>query len=295
MKCPYCKEEIERNSTECSVCGEKISKLYSYMDYLKEIFSTDKAKKIIKKSAITVSILVAIIVIVFLVLSIIRHTMDEIESNKFTDKGYRSIINNENYTRAAWAHADIGEQYDKILPLFTDISTQEQDLLKFFKKSKSKENNVKLFTIFINNVDKYREDTEFIYNNANKTFDSLGIKTAEPVTISNKNKPIAVITPVIKSFYLLLDNSNGNNYVWFKYNYKYMLDTYAPYLTDDWKDYFAYQYESNKEFKGLDWDNPKSRPILRKWAKKWGDFIKKYPNFIYADEFAEYVYELNSY
>lgn len=76
---------------------------------------------------------------------------------------------------------------------------------------------------------------------------------------------------------------------------KYMLETYAPYLSDDWREYFRLQHESESAFKNLDWDNPKNRPTLRAWGKKWGDFLDKYPNFIYASEFGEYVYELNSY
>ena len=140
------------------------------------------------------------------IVGVVRYTINEVKSNKFTDKGYRSIVNNENYTHAAWAHADIGEQFDRILPLFEDISTQEQDLLKFFKKSKSKEDNVKLFTIFINKVDKYREDIEFIYNNAHKTFDQLNIKISEPMK-SKQYKHIAIVQPAIKCFYLITENT----------------------------------------------------------------------------------------
>ncbi len=294
MKCPYCKEEIERFAAKCNVCGEKIAKVHGCIDYLKEVVSSSTTKRMLKKTSIILTAIIAVIILALAMVKTVSYAMSEIENNKLTDNGYKSVVRSDNYTYASHSDADLSELTDRIATLFKDVATEEKDLMEFFKKSKSKEDNVKLFTIFINNVDKYREDTELIYNNASKTFDDLGIKISEPVK-SNQFKHIAIVKPAIKCFYLITENTEADGYVFFRYDYKYMLETYAPYLSDDWREYFRLQHESESAFKNLDWDNPKNRPTLRAWGKKWGDFLDKYPNFIYASEFGEYVYELNSY
>lgn len=294
MKCPYCKEPVERFKTECNACGEKISIIYSWVDYLKEAVNNEATKKIFKKALIIAAIIIIAAALLAGIIRAISFTANEFKSNKLTDNGYKSIVRSDNYTYVSHLHADLSELTDKIMPLVKNVSAQEKDLMKFFKKSKSKEDNTKLFNIFIINVDKYMEDAELVYNNSSATFEKLGIKTSEPVT-GKSSKPIAITSPKIKCFYLLSKNNDDFTYVDFTYDHKYMLETYAPYLTDEWKDYFTLQVESESTFENLDWENPKNRPLLRKWAKKWSAFLDKYPNFIYADEFSEYVYELNSY
>ena len=291
MKCPYCKEEIERFSQTCNVCGEHIPKIFGIFDNLKEIISKPDTKKIIKKGVMIISVTVTVIVLIVAIIWAVRYTMDVIDSNKFTDNGYKSVVRSDNYTYVSHLHTDLSQMTDKIVPLLEDIATEEKDLMTFFKKSKSTENNVKLFTIFMTNVDKFKEDAELIYNNSSATFDSLGITTSETI-VSNQNKPVAIIKPAIHSFYLITENSD---YVFFRYDYEYMLKTYAPYLSDDWKEFFTLIIEDNKAFKGVDYEDPKYSTLAKTWSKKWWAFVDKYPKFMYASEFSEYAYELNSY
>ena len=122
-----------------------------------------------------ISVTVTVIVLIVAIIWAVRYTMDVIDSNKFTDNGYKSVVRSDNYTYVSHLHTDLSQMTDKIVPLLEDLATEEKDLMTFFKKSKSTENNVKLFTIFMTNVDKFKEDAELIYNNSSATFDSLGI------------------------------------------------------------------------------------------------------------------------
>ena len=220
--------------------------------------------------------------------------MNEIESNKFTENGYKSVIRHDDYTYASRYNTDFELMTDKIVELLNDISKEETDLMTFFKRSKSKEDNAKLFSIFMTNCDKFKDDAEMIYNNSKTSFENLGIQISEPIK-SKQYKPIAILKPAIKSFYFMTEDTQSEGYVFFKYDYKYMLETYAPYLTDDWKEYFALQLETEKAFFKVDYESPDYAKIARVIGKKWLQFIEKYPNNMYSDEMGEYAYELSGY
>lgn len=282
--CPYCGGVIKKVAIKCKHCKALLNK-----EAKKPIVNNAMGKRILK--VIAIFALVAVMVVG--VKGIVSYAMSEIESNKLTDNGYKSIVRSDDYKYVSHYDEDLSELTYMIPILLNKIAEQEKDLMKFFKKSTSKEDNVKLFNIFMTNVDKYKQDVQLIHQSSSTSFESLGIITSEPI-LTDKLYKIAITNPAIKSFYLLTDNRD-NIIGFFDYDYKYMLETYAPYLSDDWKEYFALELESKPIFRNLDWDNPKNIPILRAWGKKWGAFVDKYPNFIYASEYGEYAYELNSY
>lgn len=106
MKCPYCNEEIDANINVCPVCGEKLPKVYNYINV-----SFEHCKKLITNKKFIISIIV-IATIVFLSSTItsVTHSMNNpdvnaefvtdedtgeafFSDNEISDMGYSGYVN----------------------------------------------------------------------------------------------------------------------------------------------------------------------------------------------------------
>ena len=252
MKCPYCNEEIEYFSKVCSVCGEHIAPIYSIVYLLKE-----KSTDIIKWLKIGAA---SIIAFVLLITGVI-YTVKMISENRLTDNGYRSI---------QLTYTPEGSLHDA----FSAVAQQEQDLIKFLVKSKNPKDNSRLFGIFMDNLEKA---SQYFFDNYSydKSLSEQGLITATKITDANPN-PVKITDPELNVFKvaylgaigLIIDN-------------EYIIKSYCQYLTADWKEYFSL---SKQEFKDLETAHYNDDGIsminaYSKWAKKWNEFLNKYPNF----------------
>ena len=77
MKCPYCKEDIERFSDTCNFCGEKVPQIYSHIDVILEYFN----KLLKNKKFIIASLVIVIVVFLFFILSAIIHSIKNPSTN----------------------------------------------------------------------------------------------------------------------------------------------------------------------------------------------------------------------
>ena len=210
MKCPYCKEEIERFSKVCNVCGEHIAPIYSILDLLKE-----KSPNIIKWFKISA---VSIIAFVLLITGII-FTVKIISENRLTDNGYKSI---------QLTYTPEGSLHDA----FSVISQQEQDLIKFLTKSKNPEDNSRLFGIFMDNLEKARQ---YFFDNYNydKSLSEQGLITTTKISGANQNL-VKITSPDLNVF-----KAGKRGAIGLMIDYDYIITTFCPYLTEDWKEYLG--------------------------------------------------------
>lgn len=264
MKCPHCHEEVEKNSIICSVCGEKIPTIYSIFDSIKT-----QLPKIRKIFTICMLSILFVICIFFLVNFMIK----TIDSNKLTDTGYKSI---------ELSYTPVGSFYD----VLSSLGQQEQDLITFFKKSKKEQDNSKLFAIFMDNVNKTRQ---YFTDNFNyeKSLSEQGIITATKITDANPN-PIRITSPTINILKVCFRGAVG-----LMIDYDYVLKTYTPYLTDDWKEYFelSKQLDNDLQVANYNDDGISFVRTYSKWANKWKEFTKKYPDFHMNGDIYEMIQE----
>lgn len=252
MKCPYCKEEIERFSKVCNVCGEHIAPIYSILDLLKE-----KSPNIIKWFKISA---VSIIAFVLLITGII-FTVKIISENRLTDNGYKSI---------QLTYTPEGSLHDA----FSVISQQEQDLIKFLTKSKNPEDNSRLFGIFMDNLEKARQ---YFFDNYNydKSLSEQGLITTTKISGANQNL-VKITSPDLNVF-----KAGKRGAIGLMIDYDYIITTFCPYLTEDWKEYFNLSKQLDKDLAVAHYNDDGISMIqaYAKWAKKWKEFTNKYPNF----------------
>ncbi len=268
MKCPFCKEEIERNTDVCPICGENIPKIFQCIDYAKNILQCSKAKKIYKVGIIA-------LISLFLINSLIGFTMSILSANTLTDKGYKSI--------STEIQSDCS-----LIDMVNSISTQEKDLMYFFKKSKNKEDNAKLFKIFLDNMFVYQDKFNNMKNTMND-FERYGIEVFQEPNPSTYfyNEVIKIKNPEINVF-IAFYNGQGIGF-----NYKYMHEKYSSYLTDDFKDYLKILFEEKKKLYIAEGDDIDK--TFHNVANEWTLFLEKYPNFCLKEKVKKDIKEYSDF
>lgn len=264
MKCPYCNEDIERFSSVCNVCGEHIAPFYSVLDILKE--KSPLIKKWFKIGTVS-------IVTLFILITGSLFAVGTVMENKLTDNGYKSI---------QLAYTPKGSLHD----VFSVVEQQEQDLMKFFEKSKNTEDNSKLFAIFMDDISKARQ---YFFDNFSyeKSLSEQGLITATKITDANPN-PVRITSPAINVFKVGYRGAIG-----LMIDDDYIIQTYCPYLTEDWKEYFNLSKQLDKDLQTAHYydDGISMIRAYSKWAKKWKEFVKKYPDFYMNGDIQETIQE----
>ena len=249
MKCPYCGEEIKNNLPICPNCNENL------------VNNKQEKTFTVKQLLTSVSlIIVGILIVAFA----IAYITDMTKSRYLSQKGYKSIT--VEYTTKR-----------NMREIFNGLAQAEKDLMDFFTHSKSKENNSKLFGIFMNNVMSYCSNAWDLETSGNSLSDQLkqnGVIISEK--ISDAMSPAEILKPKVNIVYF--DFRGTASLV---LNNNYIIKNYSQYLTNDWNTYIEYKAECYDDFGRAYYndDIETYMKVWKKWHKKWGEFLNQYPDF----------------
>lgn len=184
-----------------------------------------------------------------------------IEAPKLSANGYRTIT------------TDIKSDLN-LYDILATVSNQEKDLMFFFKKNEKKEDNIKLFEIFVDNLFTYRDMFLSKYNSGSGNLGTFGIRTDKDIYDTGMDS-VKILDPKVDSLEFSYIGAFGVGL-----NYEYMLKTYSPYLNAEWKDYFSISLEESRALRKAEYmDDGSIVEVYNNSAQKWAAFLKKHPNF----------------
>lgn len=242
----------------CPYCGEVIKKVAIKCKHCKTLLNDDNKHHInIKKTLLSPKLRSIILLSILLLFGIFWFLHD----NELINKGYKSIS------------VDIKSDLSASEILNT-IAIQERDLSEFVRKHKNKEANSRLFGIFMDNMLAYQDE----FNNAASTIEELeecGIITKQDANPEKYfyDEVIKVTNPKINVFVLFYNGAGMG------VNDKYMYDTYAPYLNQEWSEYLLLCLKKKKALYNAGYDGYKMNKVFNDYGEKLTVFINKYPNF----------------
>ena len=246
----------------CPYCGEIIKKVAIKCKHCKTFLDDDNKDNInIKKNLLSPKLSIIILISILLLFGILGFFIKTINDNVLINNGYKSIS------------VDIKSDLSPSEILNT-IAIQEEDLSDFLRKHKNKDTNSRLFGIFIDNMLAYQDR----FNNAGSNVEELeeyGIITQQDTNPENYfyDEVIKVVSPKINVFVLFYNGAGMG------INNKYMYDTYAPYLNQEWSEYLSLCLEEKKALYNAGYDGYEMSRVFNNYGKKLAVFIDKYPNF----------------
>lgn len=252
--CPYCGGVIKKVAIKCKHCKALLEDNNHHNVNIKRTVPSTKLKKICKISII-------ILLSVLLTLSIVGFAINTLKDNNLTNKGYKSI--------SVEIETDLNPA-----EIINAIATQEDDLITFLRRHKNKDDNSRLFAIFMDNMLAYQDE----FNNLGSNVEALekhGIITQQDTNFENYyyNEVIKVVNPKINVFVLFYNGAGMG------FNDKYIYETYSPYLNQDWVEYLSLCLEYKKALYYAGYDGYKMNKVFNDYGEKLTVFLDKYPNF----------------
>lgn len=195
------------------------------------------------------------------------------------DNGYKTITQNVLKQASAFE-------------MLNTINQEERDLVEFFEKKYTTEENDKIFSMFYKDLVGFQDN---LYNQRDKQ-DITILKIMEINNIKLKNKGFdektkqtvnIIIAPNTSVVYL--DTSQD----WFttiRIDYNYIIKQYSQYLSPAWQEYLHLENEKNTDYSiGAWYDDEHWGDIYVKWVNKWEKFLKQYPDFYLQDKIKENI------
>lgn len=194
------------------------------------------------------------------------------------DNGYKTITQNTLKQGSA-------------LEMLNTINQEEKDLVEFFAKNQSSDND-KVFALFYkdlvafqSNLYSQRDKQDitvtkiFEINNIKLKNEGFNEKTKQTV-----NRIVSPNTPLI-----YLDTSQD----WFtgvRINYDYIIEKYSKHLSTQWQEYLSLAREESIDYSiGAWYDDEHWGEIYVRLVNKWEKFLKQYPNFYLKDKIKEKI------
>lgn len=195
------------------------------------------------------------------------------------ENGYKSITQNTLKQASA-------------LEMLNTINQEEKDLVEFFEKKYTTEENDKIFSMFYKDLVGFQDN---LYNQRDKQNVTIR-KIMEINNIKLKNEGFdektkqtvnIIIAPNTSVVYL--DTSQD----WFtavRIDYNYIIKQYSQYLSPVWQEYLYLENEKSTDYSiGAWYDDEHWADIYVKWVNKWEKFLKQYPDFYMVDKIKENI------
>ena len=286
MNCPNCGNDVNENQKFCSKCGTEIAEVEIIHDI--ETLQGKTLHAFVKSKSFIIS---AIVLFVFVLISISAFACNKIYNNIKNDIHVELPSSTENYSK----YKSIKSSYYEISNMtaretLENIIQQENDLKEFLSQKHNEDENSKLFTTFYGNVIAVSEKLNEFYKNNNVSLDNKNVTVVENVLFipNNVNRydltgyySLAIPNTKTNLFRTTFAIVNDN----IEPNYTYIYNQYSKYLTKPYTDYLNHkmQYQVLRKDCALWVYEHRNEVITKEKLMEYLLFLRnllnKYPNF----------------